>query len=44
MREGTPYQRFHRHRLVELAADDPRMDIGFSAYLQARARARLVAA
>ena len=39
VREGTPYQRFHRHRLVELAADDPRMDIGFSAYLQARTRA-----
>ncbi|KAK9839771.1 hypothetical protein WJX81_000416 [Elliptochloris bilobata] len=34
VREGTPYQRFHRHRLVKLAADDPRMDVGFSAYLQ----------
>ena len=36
VRAGTPYQRFHRHRLVALAAGDPRMDIGFSAYLQAR--------
>jgi len=36
VRAGTPYARFHRHRLVEAAAGDPRMDVGFSAYLQAR--------
>jgi len=36
VRAGTPYERFHRHRLVEAAAGDPRMDVGFSAYLQAR--------
>jgi len=34
---GTPYERFHRHRLVELAANDSRMDIGFTNFLQARA-------
>jgi len=32
---GTPYERFHRHRLVELAANDSRMDIGFTNFLQA---------
>lgn len=34
VKAGTPYQRFHRQRLVALAANDSRMDIGFTTFLQ----------